>query len=105
MQLDNLAIIILGGGPGYRISSYGNKLLFKLRKNITILDHQLNLLCSAFEPKAINIVTGFCHDKVAKAINNRVNIVENKNFDVSNDAYAIKLALENISCQHAIIIY
>lgn len=105
MLLDNLHIIILGGGKAYRLNSYGNKLLFKLRKNTTILDRQINLLTSGFDSKIINIVTGFYHDKLSKIINSRINIIENINYEISNDAYAIKLALEKTHCKNAIIIY
>lgn len=105
MILDDLSIIVLAGGRSHRLNSYGAKCLFKLNKNLSILDRQIDLLCSAFNSELINVVTGFGHDKVVKAINNKVKIIENKDFDISNDSYAIKMALEKINCKHSIIIY
>lgn len=92
------------------MKSIGSKSLMTVKidnHTDTILKHQITA-AKKYIPQvaSLNIVLGFDKDKIKKKISfsSGIHIIENDDYDKYGQAYAIKLALENISNNYPTII-
>lgn len=103
-QTENLSIIILHGGIGRRMKSYGPKALIQLANEQTVLSRQINILNDKFPNAEIIIVTGFGSDKVIKQFGN-VKTVENHLFEETSALYSAGLGMRVASYSNTLILY
>lgn len=102
---DEYSIIIPGAGLGQRMKSYGPKPLIEIKKNLTILDNQLNIINKSFPKKQIVLVGGF-ESKILfdKSPRNLVK-VENERFENTNVVRSLALGLRAAINKRVLIIY
>jgi choline kinase len=101
---NRLSIIILGANPKYRMRSYGPTPLFKLKSGKTLIQHQVDVLSEYYPNSDIILVTGFESDRVIKHRPNNCRIIENQLYDDTGEFEQIRLGLNNITTDYALIL-
>lgn len=92
-KTSDISIIILSAGVGLRIKSYEPRSMLKI-KNRTLLEHQIDILNSAFDTPEIICVVGYDAQKIIKK-NYNVRIIENQLYETTNAAESLRLAFNN----------
>jgi len=90
--------VILNSSVEPRARSYDPKCLLKIG-NKTLLEKQIDILKNSFHNPNIIVITGFKHKKIYNMLKNfsKVQIIENKIFEETNDLYSIRLIINNLS--------
>ena len=101
--MDKIDIIIPCAGMGLRTGLKKPKCLLKFR-NIHMILRQIGILKKNYKCN-ITVVTGFESCKVREILPKDVNEIYNKNYENTNVAYSIGLALKEINCKNALIFY
>jgi len=99
-----LPIVFLSSGIGYRMKSYGPKPLIKIHKEQNILEKQIEEVEKVYPNSEIILVTGFESEKIARNVDQKIRIVENRLYQTTNEAEELRLALQNIISDQALVI-
>jgi choline kinase len=89
-----MQVIILAAGIGSRTRSYEPRCLLKYNNKV-ILDNQIEVITEVFNKSQITIVCGFDINKIIKKIGKSARIVENPNYETTNNAESLRLAVNN----------
>lgn len=100
-----LSVIILASSAGHRMRSYGPKCLLKDKYGLTLLEHHAQIYTSLFPNCEIICVVGFEADKVIKNKPDNVRIVENENFEETNEVADLRLGLNNAMSSNYLIVF
>lgn len=96
-------ILIPAAGLGKRMKSYGPKSLIKIKKNITIFDHQLKLIEKSLPKESrIILVTGFESDILMNSTPSRIIKLENERYEETNVVRSIGIGLR--ACHREVLI-
>lgn len=90
----SLQITILAAGVGSRTKSYEPRCLLKY-DNKTILDNQIDTFAEVFNKAEISVVSGYDINRVIKKINKRARVIENQNYQDTNNGESLRLAVNN----------
>jgi choline kinase len=102
--MSKLHVIIPAAGPGRRMRSYGAKALIELKAGQKLLERQVSILKKVYPHAGITVVLGFEADKIRRILPEDINIVENKDYENTNVAYSLALALQNKQ-ERVLIVY
>jgi hypothetical protein len=100
-----LSIVILCSNPGYRMRSFGPQCLIKDKYGVSILEHQVEIFNTEFNKNEIIIVGGFEVDKIIKNRPKSTRVIENQNYENSNDICDLRLAIANSTYENLLIVY
>ncbi len=100
--MTDFQIVIASAGLGLRNKSSTPKCLINLGEE-TILNRQIRIIRNTFPQTPINIVVGFCKEKIVTQIPN-VNFIINENFLTTGSSKSISLGLERI-CGDVLIVH
>jgi len=93
-QPENIDVIILTAGVGSKIKSYEPRSLIRMNDKL-LLEHQIH----AFSDKLPNCnfitVIGYEANKIIRKFQGKTRIVENLNFNESNNGESLRLAVNN----------
>ena len=93
-QPENIDIIILTAGIGSKIKSYEPRSLIRMNDK-SLLEHQID----AFSDKLLNCnfitVIGYEANKIIRKFQGKTRIVENLNFNESNNGESLRLGVNN----------
>lgn len=103
-QQTPIDIIIPAAGLGRRMKSYGPKSLIKIKKNLTVIDHQLKIIKNTIPNANIILVSGFESDYLMNNTPNDIIKVENERYEQTNVVRSIGLGLR-ASQRDVLIIY
>lgn len=97
-------IILLHSSNYNYIKTYGPQCLYSI-DNTTVLDKQIDILNQTFKQNNILVITGFKSKKIKNHLKNYKNVfvIENANYETTNDLYSLSLGLEYLD-KHALII-
>lgn len=101
---EDISIIVLASNPSYRMKSYGPKSLIKINKNTTLLEYQFNVTKQKFPKSDFVVVTGPETDKIVRSKSREIRLIENQIYDSTNETEQVRLALNNIITNNALII-
>jgi choline kinase len=101
----NFQVIIPAAGMGRRMKSYGPKALIPLHNGETVLSRQIKLVRSVYGQVEIIVVAGFEAEKIRKAVDYKVKVVYNYDFETTNVARSIHIGLSISKCNHTLIVY
>jgi choline kinase len=96
-------IIILGAKPIKGMKSLGAFSNIKINKYQNILDSQVYNLKKKLNVNNIIYVGGFQSSKIYESKN--INIIENNQYDIKNNAFSLKLALQHIESDYVLILF
>lgn len=99
------SIIIPAAGMGLRMKSYGVKSLIKLKPNLTILDHQLNIIHRTIPNNEIILVTGFESTKLMNNAPSNIIQIENERYEETNVLRSISMGLRAVTTTNVLVIY
>jgi choline kinase len=94
VRMPDCQIIILSAGIGSRTKSYEPRCLLKYQNKV-ILDNQIDILSQKFSDSEISVVCGFDYQRIMKRVGKRARIVENSNFENTNNGESLKLGINN----------
>jgi len=103
-----VSVLLLAENHGYRMKSYGPISLVKIG-DITLLEHQINAISSAFINFEIILCSGFETTKIYNFIRSKfgpsikIRIVENQVYYHSNCCESIRLCMNNVMTDKLII--
>jgi GTP:adenosylcobinamide-phosphate guanylyltransferase len=100
-----ISVIILAANIGYRMKSYGVKSLYKIAKHETILDRQIENINQAIPNNEIIVVTGFEAKKMAKTRPLDIVMVENQNYENTNEIEQIRIGLNAVTTDNVLILH
>lgn len=103
-NIDNVTVIILAANINYGMKSYGAKSLINVNSKETLIEYQIRIIRESFVNPDIIIVVGFSADRVIKKCPSNVRIVENINFENTNEIEQLRLALNCSIYENALII-
>ena len=89
-----IQFIILSAGIGSRTRSYEPRCLLKYENKI-IIENQIDTIQNKFNKAEISIVCGFDTAKIIKKVNKRARIIENQNYETSNNGESLRLGVNN----------
>lgn len=101
---EKYSIIIPCAGMGKRMKTYGPKSLTPIG-NGTILSHQLKLIYECFNYNEIILVGGYEIEKLKKHVDDRVKLVNNKDYQDTNVLHSIGLGINKAKTDKIVIIY
>lgn len=101
---DDLSVIIPAASPGKRMKTYGPRCLLNINGH-TILTQQIELVRKNFPGCQIFVVGGFEIERVKKFIDKDINLINNKIYTVTNTAYSVRLAVDEIDSKKLLIIH
>lgn len=99
-----ITVIIYGSNATPRMRSFGPKSLFKDMNGKYLIQHQINAIKSAIPNCEIILITGYESDKVAKRRPKAIRIVENQNYETTNEVEDIRLGLNNAMNSNILLI-
>lgn len=99
-----LDIIILADLIPAKMKSYGPTPLFKLPSGDYLIDIQLTALEKSYPNSNIILTVGYMAESVADKKKD-LRLVENQLFETTNHIESLRLALNNSTCQHVMIIH
>ena len=99
----NVTVILIGSKSNYRMRSYGTQSLFKVNDSI-LIEHQVEIIRDFMPNIEIILVTGFRTDKVLRKLPDGVRVIENCNYDNTNECEDVRLALNATLHDKVIII-
>jgi choline kinase len=99
------SIIIPAAGQGMRMTTYGAKPLIKIKDNTTILQRQLDIIGKTFKNFEVILVAGFQADKVFNNCPHYVTKIRNEDFNETNVAHSIGMALDHVTTDRVVIVY
>ena len=102
-QQKHISVIILASNPGYRMKSHGPKCLLEVDGK-TILSHQIKAIEQKFPKAEIILVVGFFAERVIKQVPQDIRIIENQLYDNTNEMEQVRLALNNMVTNSALIV-
>jgi len=99
-------IVIPTAGMGNRMKCYGPKSLIKIKTDLTIMQHQFQMINKHLrcDPQVI-VVSGFQAQKVMNSTPFGTINIENENYETTNVARSIGMGLRATKTNHVIIIY
>ena len=103
-QSTPIDIIIPAAGLGRRMKSYGPKSLITIKKNLRIIDNQLELFKKYLPTANIILVTGFGSDAVMNSTPLNIIKIENENYDTTNVIRSIGMGLRAVT-RDVLIVY
>lgn len=103
VEIEKTSVILLTSN-NYKMKSYGPKPLIKLMANTTLLEHQLKTISAAIPNVDTFLCVGEDADKIIKYRSNKLRIIENQNYESTNEAEYIRLALNAVTTDKVIII-
>lgn len=101
-------IILLAAKANKKLRKCGAKPIIKISSRQTILQRQVSILKKYFNKFNLHLVVGFRQDEIiqhAHETYNRINIIENKEYDNLNIAHSIKLGLQQTTRNNIMIMY
>jgi hypothetical protein len=99
-----MQVIILAAGVGSRTRSYEPRCLLKYG-NKTILENQLNIFQNKFNNVEISVVCGFDTPKMIRKIGKKARIIENTNYEHTNNGESLRLAINNSLLDNIIFLH
>lgn len=102
---DKFSIVIVAAKEGNRMRSYGPVSLIKLKNNLTVIEHQLNIINNNFVNKEVVLVTGFESNKVMDATPDEIIKVKNERYEETNVIKSIGIGLRAATTDKVLIIY
>lgn len=99
------SIIIPAAGLGKRMKIYGPKSLIHINGVHTILSKQLMNIRKLFKQYEIILVGGYQIHKLKKHCSGDIKLIENPDYENTNVIESIRIGLDNISTDNAVIIY
>lgn len=93
---NQMSVVILAAGMGYRVKSYGPKCLLEDDKGIPLLSLQINNIKAVYPESEIIVTVGFEADKVLRKIPPDVRIIENQLYKDTNTIEEVRLSLNSI---------
>lgn len=103
-KTSKLSAILLCSSMGYRTRSYGVKSLVPTSNNKTLLQHQIDCLRSQYVNIEVIAVVGYEADKIYRKKIHGCRFIENTDFENTGDYEQIRLALNNIENDKALVI-
>lgn len=100
--MDKNLIIIAAASLGRRMKTSGPKAAIKISENETVIERQINIFKRHFPEFKIVVVSGAAPDKMKKIVGERAEVVVNKEFETTNTAFSISIALEKHKCDNLI---
>lgn len=97
------ALIILGGSHNPRLRNMGPKPTIQLPDSRYLLQHQLDILKRLFIPSEIILTVGYEADRIIEKKFD-VRIIENQRYQDTGEVEELRLALNAVSCDRALII-
>lgn len=101
----DLSVIIIGSKANHKMKSYGPPSLIKDKNNQSILEVQLQSLQSEFSKVEIILVGGFDFDKLLKFKSEKLRLVENQQYHLSNDIEDLRLGINNSIYENILVLY
>ena len=90
-------IIIINSGVSHRTKSFGPVCLFSITPRKTLIERQIDIFNSLMPRAKIDTIVGFKSKRIRKHLENiNINILENPDFEYTNDLYSLGLLLDNI---------
>jgi len=90
------------------MKSIGSKSLLEIKKKLSVLDYQIQSIRNIDKNIKISICTGFDSEKIINTISNNygnVNYIYNQDYKTTNQAYSIKIYLEQQThCEQLLIV-
>lgn len=104
---EQLSVIILAAKMGRRMKSRGPKCLFELRRNLTILDTQLQSIWCQYSNADIVIVADFGYESIRKYIRGKypARIVLNPYHDNYGLMHGIGIGLQATASKRVLVMY
>jgi choline kinase len=102
--INPIQVIILAAGVGSRTKSYEPRCLLKYG-NKTILDNQLNIFKNKFNNAEISVVCGFDTHRMIRKIDKRARVVENTNYENTNNGESLRLGINNSMLDNIIFLH
>ncbi len=100
---DSIMVVIPAAGVGRRMKSYGPKPLLQINRE-TVLKRQIRIVKTVIANPKFTIVCGFECDKVMDSCPDYVIRLENENYDKTNIARSLSIALRSINSRRVLII-
>jgi choline kinase len=91
---ENVGFGILSAGVGSRIKTYEPRSLLKI-KDKTLISHQIEAIQSRFKDPEIIGVFGTGISRVVKSVRGKIRVVENQNYENTNNSESLRLAINN----------
>lgn len=103
-----IEVVVLGDRYQKGKKSKGCPALIHHNKQ-TIIEHQINSIKKILPDSTINYVSGFENEKLKIFIEKNnladsINIIRNKNYETSNEAYSLSLALNSINKNSSLLV-
>jgi hypothetical protein len=90
------------------MKSIGSKSLLEIKKKLSVLDYQIQSIKNIDKSIKISVCTGFDSERIIDNINDNhsnISYVYNENYKTTNQAYSIKIYLEqNTNCDQLLIV-
>jgi len=99
------SVILLCGGEGLRMKTYGVKSLIQLNNEHTIISRQLELIQNTISPKEIIIVGGFEAERLFNKTPTNILKVENEKFAETNVCRSLGIGLRITSTEFIVVIH
>ena len=93
-ESDNIGFAILSAGLGARIKTYEPRSLIKINGK-TLIERQVSAINNNFSNAEIIGVFGPGVDKISKTMLGKIRIVENQNYESTNNSESLRLAINN----------
>lgn len=105
--MDKITIAILSAGIPKKMKSHGPTALFKVGNDRYLVDDQILKLKEIYPNADIKLILGYEHAKILKKIkySNDVEIIINKDYEHTNSAYSLGLAMEKSSTNNMLFIH
>ena len=91
---ENVGFAILSAGVGSRIKTYEPRSLIKI-KDKNLIDHQIDAIQAKFKEPEIICVFGPSISRIVKNVRGNIRVVENQNYETTNNSESLRLALNN----------
>jgi CTP:phosphocholine cytidylyltransferase-like protein len=101
---DDLSVVILGANPIKRTSSHGTHYLLQSSSKYNVIEEQSLQIRNAFPNAEINMVIGFEAERLIKKRVPGIRLIENPNYENTNEIEQLRLILNNITNHKLLII-
>lgn len=102
---DKISFILIHSGAGRRLRAAGNRALFHVAPECTLLQYQTDVIYSSYPNAEIITTLGFDKDKILKQLPHGVKTVEDLCYADYGPARAIGLALRVASYERVVVIH
>ncbi len=103
--MKDFSIVIPAAGQACRLKSLKPKALSRFQDGSYLFERTIRTIEDVLGEVPIYYVTGFQHNKIYKKIKSSCEVIENKDFEVSNVAYSTYLGLQAAKTPNVLILY